>query len=98
MVTAALTHERLMDLIASRLGLDPADVRRRNFVRAEHMPYTAVTGHPYESGDYSAALEAALNAFDYRRAGAGRNRARAARPLGGDGMPSEVWSTAGGRD
>ena len=96
MVTAALTHERLMDLIASRLGLDPADVRRRNFVRAEQMPYTAVTGHPYESGDYSAALEAALNAFDYRRARAERARARAAGRLVGIGIASYVEFTAAG--
>jgi len=96
MVTAALTHERLMDLIASRLGLEPADVRRRNFVRAEQMPYTAVTGHPYESGDYSAALEAALNTFDYRRARAERARARAAGRLVGIGIASYVEFTAAG--
>src|ERR1700730_6803253 len=64
MVTAVLTHERLMDLIAVRLGIDPAEVRRRNFVKPAQMPYTAVTGHPYESGDYPAALQAALTAFD----------------------------------
>ena len=96
MVTAALTHERLMDLIASRLGLEPADVRRRNFVQAEQMPYTAVTGHPYESGDYSAALEAALNTFDYRRARAERARARAAGRLVGIGIASYVEFTAAG--
>ena len=44
MVTAVLTHERLMDLIAVRLGIDPADVRRRNLVTPAQMPYTAVTG------------------------------------------------------
>ncbi|HET7466642.1 MAG TPA: xanthine dehydrogenase family protein molybdopterin-binding subunit [Candidatus Dormibacteraeota bacterium] len=96
MVTAVLAHERLMDLIAARLGLGPADVRRRNFVRAEQMPYTAVTGHPYESGDYTAALEKALEAFDYQRARAERARARAAGRLVGIGLGSYVEFTGAG--
>ncbi len=96
MVTAALTHERLMDLVAARLGLDPADVRRRNLVRADQMPYSAVTGHPYESGDYRSALEAALNVFDYRRARDERARARAAGRLVGIGIASYVEFTGAG--
>src|SRR5205814_1766864 len=96
MVTAVLAHERLMDLIAVRLGEDPADVRRRNFVRPEQMPYTSVTGHPYESGDYGAALEMALHAFDYRRARAERARARAAGRLVGIGVSSYVEFTGAG--
>src|SRR5207237_3172933 len=39
MVTAVLAHERLMDLVAARLSLDPAQVRRVNFVRPEQTPY-----------------------------------------------------------
>ena len=96
MVTAVLAHERLMDVIAVRLRVDPADVRRRNFVRAEQMPYTSVTGHPYESGDYKAALEMALDAFDYRRARAERARARAAGRLVGIGIGSYVEFTGAG--
>ncbi len=65
MVTAVLAHERLMDLIAARLGLDPLDVRRLNFVKSQQMPYRSVTGHPYESGDYAAALDAAASAIQY---------------------------------
>jgi len=65
MVTAVLAHERLMELIASRLNLDPLDVRRLNFVKREQMPYRSVTGHPYESGDYAAALDAAASAIGY---------------------------------
>src|SRR3981081_4415127 len=85
MVTAVLVHERLMDLIAARLAIDPADVRRRNFVKADQMPYTAATGPPYESGDYPAALEAALSAFDYSRARAEQSKARASGRLVGGG-------------
>ncbi len=79
MPTAVLTHERLMDLVAVRLGLDPAEVRRRNFIPTERMPYTTVTGHPYESGNHAGALEIALLGFDY--AGALEQRERPA-PMG----------------
>ena len=65
MVTAVLAHERLMELIASRLHLDPLEVRRLNFVKHGQMPYRSVTGHPYESGDYAAALDAAAHAIGY---------------------------------
>src|SRR5207253_3709027 len=44
MVTAVLAHERLMDLVAARLRLDPLEVRRINFIRHEQMPYRSVTG------------------------------------------------------
>jgi aerobic carbon-monoxide dehydrogenase large subunit len=96
MVTAVLAHERLMDLIAVRLGIDPAEVRRRNFVGPDQMPYVCVTGHPFESGDYPAGLEAALAAFDYRRARAEQSRARAAGRLVGIGIGSYVEFTGAG--
>jgi carbon-monoxide dehydrogenase large subunit len=96
MVTAVLTHERLMDLIAVRLAIDPAEVRRRNFVTPEQMPYTCVTGHPFESGNYPAALEAALAAFDYKRARAEQSSARAAGRLVGIGIGSYVEFTGAG--
>jgi carbon-monoxide dehydrogenase large subunit len=96
MVTAVLAHERLMDLVALRLRLDPAEVRRRNLVNPAQMPYAAATGHPYESGDYPAALEAALAAFDYRRARAEQARARAAGRLVGIGIGTYVEFTGAG--
>src|SRR5437762_889854 len=63
--------ERLMDIGARRLGLDPADVRRRNLIRAAEMPYrsglTYKDGIPvtYDPGDYPAAFERMLRAFGY---------------------------------
>lgn len=96
MVTAVLVHERLMDLIAARLGIDPADVRRRNFVQPEQMPYTAATGHPYESGDYPAALEAALTTFDYARIRDEQAKERASGRLVGIGLGSYVEFTGAG--
>src|SRR5205823_840712 len=44
MVTAVLAHERLMDLVAARLNIDPAEVRRRNLVGPAQMPYASATG------------------------------------------------------
>jgi carbon-monoxide dehydrogenase large subunit len=92
MVTAVLTHERVMDLVAGRLGIDPAQVRRANFVRRDQMPYTAVTGHPYESGDYAAALDAVA----YSRLCAEKERARAEGRTVGVGLASYVEYTGAG--
>jgi len=78
---ATFILERVMDSIAADLSLDRAEVRRRNFIPADALPYrleiTASDGNPltYDGGDYSAGLEAALAAadldgFESRRAGA----------------------------
>lgn len=96
MTTAVLVHERVMDIAATALAIDPADIRRRNFVPAESMPYTTVTGHPYESGDFRATLEAALAGFDYERARREQAAARAEGRLVGIGIASYVEVTAGG--
>lgn len=70
---ATFVRERLMDLIASRLDLDPAEVRRRNFIPPDAMPYRTGTwafgGTPtiYDSGDYPSQFERALEQFDYER-------------------------------
>jgi len=68
---ANFVMERLMDIGARRLGLDPADVRRRNLVRAADMPYRPGltykdgVGVSYDPGDYPAAFERMLGAFGY---------------------------------
>ena len=96
MVTAVLAHERLMDLIAARLALDPAAVRHANFVTQAQMPYVAATGHPYESGDYGAGLDAALTAFGYAGAREEQARGRAEGRLLGIGIGSYVEFTGAG--
>src|SRR5579875_1149652 len=58
--------ERVMDRIAGELGLDPAEVRRRNLIPPDAFPYTTVTGIHYDSGNYALALERALELVDYR--------------------------------
>jgi aerobic carbon-monoxide dehydrogenase large subunit len=62
---AAYIMERTMDRIAHELNIDPAEVRRRNFIPKEAFPYSTVTGVKYDSGNYRDALEKALELVDY---------------------------------
>jgi carbon-monoxide dehydrogenase large subunit len=57
--------ERVMDRIAQETGLDPAKVRRRNFIAPESFPHKTITGIVYDSGNYEAALDRALELADY---------------------------------
>jgi carbon-monoxide dehydrogenase large subunit len=62
---AAYLIERLVSTAASELGIDPAEIRRRNFILPEQFPYRSATGFSYDSGDYRAALELALDKAGY---------------------------------
>jgi 2-furoyl-CoA dehydrogenase large subunit len=59
--------ERVIDIVAHELGLDPVEVRKRNYVRAEEMPYETPNGCIYDSGDYAAMLDIALELAGYDR-------------------------------
>lgn len=59
--------ERIVDLVAHELGLDPVEVRKRNYIRREEFPYTTPNGCVYDSGDYHAMLDRALELVDYDR-------------------------------
>ena len=67
----AFIRERMLDLAAKDLGLDPAELRRKNLIRASEMPYTVgatrIDGNltVYDSGDYPSAFERALNEIGY---------------------------------
>jgi carbon-monoxide dehydrogenase large subunit len=73
-------RELLIDRAAGELGLDPADLRRRNLVRRDEFPYTSCTGMVYDSGSFEESLERALELVDYpgfrRRQEAGRSEGR----------------------
>ena len=62
---AAVMLERLIDLAARELGIDPIELRRRNLLEVDDFPYTTPTGLQYDSGDYRRALDIALEAIDY---------------------------------
>ncbi len=77
--------ERAMDLLAAELSLDPAEVRRRNFIPNDAFPYTTPSGANYDIGDYDGALDLALEAADYeslRREQADRRANGGSRQLG----------------
>jgi aerobic carbon-monoxide dehydrogenase large subunit len=65
MPQATFVIERLLDRLAGRLRLDRAEVRRRNLIPAEAMPYESITQHRYDSGDYRQAFERLLELVDY---------------------------------
>ncbi|MFD4610534.1 xanthine dehydrogenase family protein molybdopterin-binding subunit [Streptomyces sp. NPDC058440] len=62
---ATYAIERAMDELAAEVGLDPVEVRRRNWIRHEEFPYTSIAGLTYDSGNYEAATEKALALFGY---------------------------------
>ena len=92
--TAAI--ERAVDLFAAEIDMDPAEVRRRNFLAPDAFPLTTPTGAAYDSGDYRSTLEAALEAADYDglRAEQAARRERGDRQLLGIGLASYVEVTS----
>ena len=63
---SAFCMERLMDLIAMELDMDPSEVRRKNFIAPDAFPYETPTGLVYDSGSYEKAMDRALELSDYR--------------------------------
>ncbi len=90
----ALVLEHIVDRIARHLALDPAEVRRVNFVPAHEFPYRTNSGLRLDSGEYHAALELALAASDYEGARAEQARGRAQGRLPGVGIAFEVTPEA----
>ena len=62
---ATFAIERMMDELATELGMDPIEVRRRNWIRHEEFPFTTVAGLTYDSGNYEEATDKALRHFGY---------------------------------
>jgi carbon-monoxide dehydrogenase large subunit len=66
-VTEAVhTIERMVDILADELGMDPAEIRFKNFIQPHQFPYKSPTGWEYDSGNYPAALQKALDMIGYR--------------------------------
>ena len=68
--------ERAMDMLARELKMDPAAVRRKNFIKPDKFPYATQMGATYDSGDYEKALNRALEAADWKGLTAERDAAR----------------------
>jgi CO/xanthine dehydrogenase Mo-binding subunit len=58
--------EQMMDIAARGLGVDPAEMRRRNYIPPDQFPYTIPSGNEYDSGEYEAALDKVLEMSEYR--------------------------------
>ena len=103
---AAHLVERLVDMFAAEIGMDAAEVRKKNFVQPSEFPYTTITGVTYDSGNYEAALEKALEMAGYADLRRQQAEARKAGRLVGIGLcsfveicgiaPSQVLGGAGG--
>ena len=94
---AAAAIERAVDVFAAAIGMDPAEVRRRNVIPPERFPLTTLSGMPYDSGEYAKALDLALVSarYDELRAEQARRRAEGATTLLGIGLATYVERTAG---
>lgn len=75
---ATYAIERAVDALAVQVGLDPAELRRRNFIPADRFPYQAAAGLVYDSGDYGPALDRALELVGYEELRAEQARRREA--------------------
>jgi len=62
---AAFTIERIIDVLAHKLGMDPAELRMKNFIPPEAFPFKSALGWTYDSGNYGAALRKAMDIIDY---------------------------------
>ena len=82
--------ERVIDIVAHELGLDPVEIRKRNYVQPEEMPYETPNGCVYDSGDYPRALDMVLELIGY---GDARGATRARPPSRGKLLGLGIGST-----
>jgi len=82
--------ERAMDMLARELKMDPAELRRKNFIQPNQFPFATQTGAVYDSGDYEKALDRALQVAEWDRLKVERDAARAQGRLVGLGLAMYV--------
>lgn len=87
---ATFQIERIVDLFARKVGMDPLEVRRKNLIPKESFPYTTAMGLLYDSGNYELTLEKALEAVDYEALRKEQEELRAQGKLIGIGFSTYV--------
>jgi carbon-monoxide dehydrogenase large subunit len=87
---ATYVIERAMDIVARELGIDPTEIRRRNFIQPEQFPYKSAAGAVYDTGNYEPALDKALAIADYQALRAEQAQKRAEGKLMGIGIASYI--------
>jgi len=95
---AAFCIERTLDLVANDLGLDPAEVRRRNYIPPEDFPYRSAAGLTYDSGQYGQGLERALHLLEYDSWRAKARQRKPDEPLLGIGLATFTKSSGASGD
>ena len=95
---AAAFLERIVDIAADELDIDPVELRRRNFLPSAEFPYTTIMGSTYDNGDYDLALDEAVRIAGYAklRAEQAERRRKGDPKLLGIGVSAYVEVTAGG--
>jgi CO/xanthine dehydrogenase Mo-binding subunit len=84
--------ERIIDIVGAELDLDPIEIRKRNYIKADEMPYTTPNGCVYDSGDYARCLDIALDLVDHSALAARRADAEQRGRLLGVGIGSTLDS------
>ena len=98
-VQGVFVIERVMDILAEQLGLDPADVRMKNFIQPEDQPFNTSAGRLYDSGDYPDTLAKLLEVSDYEKLRQAQAEARERGELAGIGICCFVeHSSTGSQD
>ena len=87
--------ERLMDAAARKLKLDPTEIRRRNMIRPEQMPYTNAMGQTYDSGKFESVMDQALKLADWQGFAAREEASRKRGKLRGRGIATFLEWTGG---
>jgi aerobic carbon-monoxide dehydrogenase large subunit len=93
---ASYLIERLVQTAAYELGIDPAEFRRKNFIKPEQFPYRSATGFVYDSGNYAAAMDLALEKVGYHQLRKEQERLREEGKLIGIGMASMTEALGAG--
>jgi carbon-monoxide dehydrogenase large subunit len=88
--------ERLVDQAAFELGVDPAELRRRNLIPKDAFPYRIASGYEYDSGDFEGVLDKALAVSDWKNFERRRKEAKQRGRLRGRGMSSYIEATGAG--
>ncbi len=87
---ATYVVERLVETAAREMGMDPAEIRRRNFIQPDQFPYETPVALTYDTGDYEASLDRALELVDYSRFAARRAESEARGRKRGIGFSSYI--------
>lgn len=90
--------ERLMDVIADDHQLSPDEIRRRNFIRPEQMPYTTALGNTYDSGDFQSVMDTAMKSADWKSYEQRKESSARQGKLRGIGMSVYIERCGGGGD